>query len=439
MKKKCLILILFLFVASVGSSQNFDKAKLDSYFDAFEAGDRFMGSVAVSKNGELIYTRSLGYTDVGNKNKANKNTKYRIGSISKTFTAALVLKGVEEGKIDLNQSIDKFFPEFPNASNITVLQLLQHRSGIHNFTDDENYLSWNTMPKPEKEMVDIIIKGGSDFEPNSKSDYSNSNYVLLSYILEKTFKKPYFKILSENITQPLDLNNTYLPNNANKDGEESNSYSWRGKWVLEADTDVSIPMGAGGIVSTPVDLVTFSDALFGGKIVNDESLKQMETVKDNFGLGLFPIPFGKKRGWGHSGAIDGFSSVFTYFPDGDISYALTSNGTNVNNNDISIAVLSAVYGVPYEIPEFYNIELTSEDLDQYVGIYSSSDIPLKITITKEDGSLIAQATGQSSFPLEATGQDKFGFSPAGVVLEFTPEESTMVLKQGGGVFTFKKE
>jgi D-alanyl-D-alanine carboxypeptidase len=102
-------------------------------------------------------------------------------------------------------------------------------------------------------------------------------------------------------------------------------------------------------------------------------------------------------------------------------------------------VLSAIYNKPYEIPEFKNINLTSEELDRYSGVYSSAQIPLKITVTKSNLSLIAQATGQSAFPLEATGKDIFRFEQAGIVMEFNPTEKKMILKQGGGQFLFTKE
>ena len=439
MAQKILLGIAMVFFVQMGFTQDFNKSKLDTYFNALETHNKFMGSVAVSQEGKIIYTKSVGFADVDSLKKADENTKYRIGSISKTFTAVLIFKGVETGKIDLDQKIDKYFPTIPNAEKITIQQLLYHRSGIYNFTNDEDYLTWNTEPKTEKEMVDIIAKGGSDFEPGSKSEYSNSNYVLLSFILERTFKKPYAEILKEYIAQPLGLKSIYLGGKISVKNNESKSYNWMGNWILESETDMSVPLGAGGIVSTPSDLVKFSDALFGGKLIKEESLRQMERVKDDYGMGLFQVPFGNKKGFGHTGRIDGFSSVFIHFGDGNISYALLSNGTNFNNNDISIAVLSAVYNEPYEIPQFITLALSSEDLDKYLGVYVSSEVPLKITITKDNTTLIAQATGQPSFPLEPTEKDKFKFDPAGVVLEFDPSEKTMVLKQGGGTFTFKKE
>ena len=383
MTKTILTTALLLTLGQIGFSQNFDKTKLDNYFNAIEQNNKFMGSVAVSKNGEIIFTKSTGFADVENNLKATEKTKYRIGSISKSFTAVLTLKAVEEKKIDLNQTIDKWFPSITNAKEITVKHLLSHRSGIHNFTDDKDYLTWNTQPKTETKLIEIIQKGGSDFKPDSKAEYSNSNFVLLSYILEKIFAKSYSDLLQEFIVKPIGLTNTYVFGKINPNNNECKSYSFSGTWKLETETDFTIPLGAGAITSTPSDLTKFADALFGGKLLKTESLEIMKTVEDGYGIGLFQIPFYKNIGYGHTGGIDGFSSVYSHFADDKISYALISNGTNINNNDISIAVLSAVYDKPYEIPVFTTYILTSEDLDKYLGVYASKQIPLKITITKD--------------------------------------------------------
>lgn len=440
MRKTILTTLLIGTLSQIGLAQtNFDKTKLDNYFNVLEENNKFMGSVAVSKNGEIIYSKTVGFADVENNVKATENSKYRIGSISKSFTAVLVLKAVEQKKLDLNQTIDKWFPTIKNAKEITVKHLLSHRSGIHNFTDDKDYLTWNTQPKTEKEMIEIIAKGGSDFNPDSKAEYSNSNFVLLTYILEKTFAKSYSDLLQELIVKPIGLTNTYVFGKINTEKNECKSYNFAGTWKLETETDFTVPLGAGAIISTPRDLTKFADALFGGKLLTTKSLEIMKTVKDGYGIGLFQIPFYKSIGYGHTGGIDGFSSVYSHFADEKISYALTSNGTNINNNDISIAVLSAVYDKPYEIPVFTTFNVTSEDLDKYLGVYTSKQIPLKITVIKDGNTLIAQATGQSSFPLEATEKDKFKFDQAGVVLEFNPTDKTMILKQGGGQYTFTKE
>ena len=439
MKKTILTTALFLTLGQIGFSQNLDKTKLDNYFNALEQNNKFMGSVAVSKNGEIIYIKSIGFADIENKVKATENSKYRIGSISKSFTTVLILKAVEQKKLNTNQTIDKWFPTIKNAKKITVNHLLSHRSGIHNFTDDKDYLTWNTQPKTEKEMIEIIAKGGSDFNPDSKAEYSNSNFVLLTYILEKTFTKSYSDLLQEFIVKPIGLKNTYVFGKINPSNNECKSYSFSGSWKTETETDFTVPLGAGAITSTPSDLTKFADALFSGKLLTNESLEIMKTIKDGYGIGLFQIPFYKSVGYGHTGGIDGFSSIYSYFSDDKISYALISNGTNINNNDISIAVLSAIYDKPYEIPVFTTFTLTSEDLDKYLGVYASKQIPLKITISKDGNTLIAQGTGQPAFPIEATEKDKFKFDQAGAKFEFNLTAKTMILFQGGGQINFTKE
>lgn len=439
MKKYILILLALGFMSQFALAQSFDKAKLDQYFDALETNNRFFGSVAVSQHGNIIYSRSLGYADFESGQKANNNSKYRIGSISKTFTAVLIIKAVEEKKLSFDQTIVGYFPNFKNAEKITIEQLLRHRSGIHNFTSDEDYLSWCTTPKTEKEMTDIIAAKGSDFEPDSKEEYSNSNFVLLTYILEKTYMATYADLVQKYIAEPIGLKNTRLGTTIQPQNNECYSYSFSGNWKKEMETDISIPLGAGGIVTTPEDLVKFSDALFAGKLIKMESLEQMKSVKYHYGMGLFPIPFFDKTGYGHTGGIDGFSSVFSHFGSDGLSYAMISNGTNFSNNDISIAVLSAVFNQPYEIPTFTSIQLTDNDLEAYLGEYSSQELPIKISIFIENHLLMAQGTGQSAFPLEATEKDKFKFVAAGIELEFNTIEKTMTLKQGGKDFSFKKD
>lgn len=442
MKKLILLIFMIGLVVQKGFTQTFDKMKLDNYFVALEANNKFMGSVAISKNGTIIYTKQIGYADIEGKIKPNTDTKYRIGSISKTFTTVLVFKAIEEGKLKLTDQIDKYFPTVKNANKITVSDLLYHRSGIHNFTANEDYLKWNTEKKTEPEMIEIISKGGSDFEPDTKSEYSNSNFVLLSYLLARVYKKDYAVLLNERIVKPLGLKHTYYGKKTDLKDNECTSYSFKGSWTKEAETDMSIPMGAGAVVSTPSDLTKFADALFNGKLLPPGDLEQMETIKGTFGMGLLKVPFNELFGYGHTGGIDGFTSVMYHFAQDNVSIAMTSNGTNFDNNQIAIALLSAAYNKPYEVPTFKTFktfEVTSEELDRYLGVYASIQIPLKITITKNDKTLVAQASGQPSFALEAMEKDKFKFDLAHVVLEFNPAGKTMVLKQGGGVFNFSKE
>ena len=165
----------------------------------------------------------------------------------------------------------------------------------------------------------------------------------------------------------------------------------------------------------------------------------MKTTKDGYGYGLIQIPFYESIGFGHTGGIDGFSSVYAHFPDQNISFALISNGTNFNSNNIAIAVLSAIYGESYEIPVFTSYDVSSEELDQFIGVYTSDRISLKITFTKKDKILVAEAPGIPASALQAVKKNVFTLDQSAARFVFDPENNTMTLTQGGAEFKFTKE
>lgn len=439
MTTKNLLFLCLSLLSLTAFSQEFNKVKLDQYFDAIAKSNQFMGSVAIAKDGTLIYSRSIGFADVANKLPANDSTKYRVGSISKTFTAILVLKAVDDNKLTLDQPIAKWFPKIKNANTITVSQLLQHRSGIHNFTSLKSYLTWNTSPKTEKQLLDTIVAAGIDFEPGTKFSYSNSNYILLTQLIQKIYKQSYASLIQEKITGPLGLKDTYVGGKISTGKNEAKSYKLAGAITEDSETDSSITTGAGAIVSTPSDLVKFSDALFRGLILHPETFNKMTELKDGYGYGLVTIPFFEKQGFGHTGGVDSFSSIFIHFADQNVSYALCSNGSSMKNNDIHIAVLSAVYNRAFTMPQLSSYTPDPATLDSYPGTYSSQDIPLKLTISRADNTIIAQATGQPSFPLTPSAAHQFKFEPAGVEIIFDPAEKTLLLKQGGRDFKFKRD
>lgn len=435
-KTRHIILILTLF-ALKSFGQGVDTNKLNLYFDSLEKHNKFMGSVSLLIGNNFIYKRQTGYSNVAPQSRPNDSTKYRIGSISKTFTATLVFHAIDDGKLTLNKSIKKWFPKIKNSKDITIENLLNHSSGIHNFTSDLAYQGYFTETKSESEMLDIIVKAGSDFEPSSKAVYSNSNYVLLSYILEKLYKRSYSELLNIHIVNKLNLNNTFYGKQINPDNNECFSYTFDEEWKKQSETDLSIPIGAGAIVSTPNELNLFAKALFNGLLISQNSLEKMKSISSGFGMGIFKIPFQNKTSFGHNGGIDGFSSSFGYFPEEKCGFSLMSNGSNYDNNKIVLTLLKCMFKEPFEIPEF--IVLTSDQLDQYVGVYSSSEFPLKITISKKGASLKAQATGQAEIPLEPNEQDVFTFEPAKIEIKFNPLNNEMTLKQGPGNYVLKKE
>lgn len=439
MLKKLLFLSAISFSATVFSQTNV-KQKLAGYIDSLFVHHKVMGSFAFAENDRPTFIKVVGFADVEKNQKANVNTQYRIGSISKTFTAVLIMKAFEEKKISLDQKLSEFYPEIPNAENISIENLLQHRTGIHNLTSEAEFWQYNTKPQTESSLISIIKKYKSDFEPGSKHEYSNSNYILLGFILEKIYKKPYAVLLKDKITKPLKLALTEVGGKIDPSKDQAKAYQFiNGKYVTSSETDMSIPIGAGNIISTPRDLLTFILGLENGKLVKKSSLEKMKTFVDDYGYGLVKVPFDKYSGFGHTGGIDNFSSALFYFPDLKIATAFSTNQSEMDTNDISIKMIETAMGKDFEMPNFKTYEISENDLQKFTGTYSSKDVPLKISIFIEDKKLMAQATGQSAFPLEAISETSFKFDMAGIVIDFYPAKKQFVIIQGGTKNTFTKE
>lgn len=419
----------------------FDVARMDSLFMHIEQHDKGMGSLSIFSNGTEVYNNTLGMANRELQLEPDAETKYRIGSISKIFTASIILQLVDEGVLQLNTPLSAYYPEIENAERITIEMLLQHRSGIFNFTSAPEYTSYMEQPITREGMLEKIKSNRNVFEPNARYEYSNSNYILLTLIAEKITGQAYATLVRQRVCEPCSLANTYYGGPISADRNEAQSYrKGVNGWGLATETDMSIPMGAGAIVSTPHDLNQFLNCLFTQPLISETSLNEMTNIADGYGLGVTQIPFGTKRAYGHDGGIDGFISMSYYFPQERVAVSYTGNGVDMAVNDILIGMLSIYFERNYTFPDFSPaISVTAEELEAYLGVYSSPSFPLKVTISKNENTLIAQAAGQSSFPLEAYGQHRFRFNPAGVQMEFKPEESIMVLQQAGRAFELKKE
>ena len=439
------LIILFLPLTSGLSSchaqdPDFDHVKMDSLFARIEKFNKGMGSISIFRDGKEVYQKAYGYADAGNHIPATAETRYRIGSISKSFTASIIMQMVDEKKLTLGTKLSKFYPQIPNADSITIEELLRHRSGLYNFTSAPDYTQWMEKPVTEEGLIRKFIENGTNFSPDARMEYSNTNYVLLGFIAEKVDGKDLHEILKKRITAPLKLKDTYYGGKIDPKNNEAYSYQYQDGWKPATETDMSVPGGAGAVVSTPADLNIFLHALFNGKLVSENSLDEMKKMVEGYGMGLIRMPFYDQWAYGHTGGIDGFQSNAAYFPDEKVSFAFTGNGMVMGMNDILIGALSIYFGKEYALPEIRPaITLKSEDLDQYLGVYGSPSFPLKVTITKNVNVLIGQATGQSSFILEAFDTDKFRFEPAGIEMDFYPSGDKMILKQAGQEFELKRE
>lgn len=439
------ILFLFVLSAAIGNAinaQTINKARLDSLLDVITANNKNMGSVTISQNGQIVYQRCIGNAAIDSPATipATAKTKYRIGSISKMFTGVMVMQLVDEGKLTLATTLDKFYPQVPNAAKITIGMMLSHHSGLHNFTNDPAYMTYMLAPQTHEQMLTRIAAMKPDFEPGTKGEYSNTNFVMLSYIIEKVTKKTYPELVKQRVVNKIGLKDTYYGVKTNTANNEALSYTYTGnKWGKFMETDMSIPTGAGSMVSTSTDLDRFIEALFAGKLVKPISLELMKTMKDNYGLAMFKKDIKGKVYYGHGGAIDAYRSELAYFPAEKLAVSYTSNGGSYDPPKILQGVLSICFNQPYNIPTFKTLALKTADLDKYLGVYASPDFPVKITMTKGYTTLIGTAAGQSAIKFDAVAKNVFEFEPYDIHLEFDTEKGQFTLTQRGKITVFTRE
>ena len=437
MKKIFLFLAFSLSINSFGQSET-KFGKIDSLLTYLASNDKFMGSVAIQENDQIVFEKSYGFADIKGKKRANSKTKYKIGSITKTFTAVVVMQLVEEKKLTLETKLSDFYPEIKNANKITINDLLSHSSGIYSFTDDADYKTYATKPQTKSQLLEKIKAGKVQFEPNAKAEYSNSNYVLLGWIIEDVTKSSYQSNIESRIINKIGLQNTGFSPNTNSANNEAFSYHMTGKtWEEARKEDMSIPGGAGAIIASASDLTKFISALFSGKLLKQPSLESMATIENGFGKGLFMMPFGERKFFGHTGGIENFSSTLGFYPKEKLAIALLDNGQGYGMNDIMIGIFSIYYKMPYRFPNVKTADVPVSTLKKYEGTYSAANFPMKIAIKEENGVLICQATGQESFSLNALSETKFGFDPAGLELVFATDSMTIL--QGGQQFKLTKE
>lgn len=421
-------------------NREINTAKLDDYFNYISQNKQGIGSISIFRKGKEVYKKDFGQNQLPNV-KWDSDTRYQIGSISKLFTAVMLMQQFEKGKLNINDKLSKYYPNLPNADKITLETMLNHTSGFGDYVG-ENYQWLFKKPVGDKAILETIKAQGVEFQPGEKTRYSNSGYYLLSRILEKVAKKPYNVLLKENITSKARMINTFSvldnPKNVFKSYENE-----KGIWKEKEDFDFHNCIGLGDIVSTPNDLNVFINALFNGEFVKKETVDRMMPKPGKpFGLGIMAVPFYNQVSFGHGGDTAGSHSITAYSKKEDYSVSMVVNGEEYPHNDLSIAVLSILYNEDFDYPKFDIANETAVydgKLKKYIGDYTSHDIPLDLKIFVKDEKLFGQGKGQPEFPLELAENDQFRFEKAGIQIHFFPEKNQMQLLQNGKTYTFTKK
>jgi CubicO group peptidase (beta-lactamase class C family) len=303
-------------------------ARLDQVVQPYAAKKEFMGSVLVARDGAVLLSKGYGFADLEWDIPNSPSTKFRLGSITKQFTAASILLLEERGKLKVEDPIKKHMPDAPAAwDKITIFNLLTHTSGIPSFTSFPDYQATEAMPTSAGKLVARFRDKALEFQPGEKWNYSNSGYVLLGYLIEKISGEPYSKFVQDNIFTPLGMQDSGYDSNAAIIPHRASGYTPHDGGMVHAGyIDMTIPHAAGALYSTTGDLLRWERGLFGGKLLSAESLRKMTApFKSDYAFGLGVKAVNGRKAISHGGGIEGFNTFLAYYPDDKLTVVVLAN------------------------------------------------------------------------------------------------------------------
>ena len=307
--------------------------KIDSMMRALADSSKFSGSVLVSDGDAVVYKRAYGYSDLGRNKRNNTSTKFRIGSLTKQFTALLIMQLVEEGRVSLDDKVTQYLPVLSLNTTATIKQLLHQTSGITDYTEMEACIPAINKPSVTPWLLaDCFNLLEEEFTPGTQFSYSNTNYYLLGLVIEKVTNKSFGAVLNEKILRPLKMKNTGYITSRSKGFAKG--YGLAGNNLVESTIiDYDIAYAAGGMYSTVEDLYKWHTSLTTDKLLTQESLEQIFAQNDEvdpsyYGFGWFVEDnywkFETSRAF-HEGGIDGFSACIDRYPAEGICIVVLSN------------------------------------------------------------------------------------------------------------------
>lgn len=412
---------------------------MDAVARSHTEGDRFMGNVLVARDGNVVFEKSYGWANLELKVPHTGASRFRIGSVTKQFTAAAILLLEEKGKLRVDDPVARYISEAPAAwKEVTLFHLLTHTSGIRSFTDLPGYASWKLLPEGPEQTFGHIRDLPLEFTPGEQHKYSNSGYVLLGWIIERVSGQRYGEFLRENIFAPLGMNDSgYDEATALVPPRAAGYVPGPGGPVNAPFVDMHVPHGAGALYSTAADLLRWTQGLFGGKLLTAASLEKLTTpFKNNYAFGLGVSRPGSRKSYSHGGGIEGFNAHLAYFPEGKVTVVVLANvnGPAFTQLGAQLAALAFEERVVLA-SERREIEVPAAGLQRYVGVYRLTPTTTN-TIRFADGRLTTQLTGQSAFPIYPESERKFFLKVVDAQIEFVTDGQGRVTHllqhQGGG-------
>ncbi|MDM1395862.1 beta-lactamase family protein [Myroides odoratimimus] len=341
------ILLLVLMLSSVVFGQEIQKYKLDHYLDEVSKNNTEAGSLSIFKKGEEVYHKDFGHDNLPD-TSSDENKMYQIGSVTKLYTAVIIFKLIEEGKLELTTKLSDFYSDMPNADRITIKNLLDHSSGLGSYVV-KNGEVWVTEKVTEQEILNLIKEQGVKFAPDTDRAYSNSAYYLLTKIIEKVTDKPYHLLINQYIVNPLQLKSTYSAKSMPIYVHKPYQFEY-GKWVEMVDINPMNIIGVGDLTTTTKELNIFIYNLFQGKVITSASLESMlpKKIEGKYGRGIMHLVYDDVCFYGHGGDTLGTHTMLVYNPDDEVSIAYSSNAQQVPN-EVFLSIVNMLYHKEYKL------------------------------------------------------------------------------------------
>jgi CubicO group peptidase (beta-lactamase class C family) len=410
---------------------------IDELLRAYAKQNAFNGTALVAQQGKILIDKGYGYKNLSLKTPNDSDTRFQVGSLTKQFTAVIILQLAEKHLIDLHDSVSKYLPDFPHGNEIKIENLLNHTSGIQDYVHDSLFQrrGW-TNPISVDSLVYFFNSKPFHFVPGEGFEFSNSGYILLGMIIERVTGKPYYKVVRENIFQPLHMNHSGFDFRSLNPSLQALGYYG----ISGTIADSSVLFASGSMYSTAKDLYLWDQALYTQKMLHDSSLaKAFTAYKSKYGFGWIIDSSNGKKAEMHEGVVLDYSSFMVRVPDDGICIILLDNHQSQALVRIAEDINSILNNQPYDWPiQRVEINLDPLILEHYVGQYElASDFFISVTL--EHGQLMAQATGQEKVQLYAEKENLFFTKIIDIQFEFLSNSEAkinrLILHQNGEPYT----
>jgi len=393
-----LLILIFMQLVATGllraQSRSIEQL-IDQYLDPYVKSNNFSGTVYLAKSGKALYEKSFGKAIAEWSVPNSNDTKYHLASVSKPFTSTSILLLEQQGKLNVTDPVSKYLPDFNQGNKITIYHLLSHTSGVVNINDFPEYDAWSLTSMPLDSIVKAFQKKSLLFEPGTKYSYSNSNYNVLAYIIEKVSGKKYGEFLKENIFDVVKMSNTrhhdnpsaIIPNIATGYSPDGRKDFKRAPYL-----DWTIKTGNGSLYSTVEDLAKFDRALPSEKLLTKAAKEKMFTPNlSEVGYGWYLKPHLKRKRTYITGRSPGFSTYFGRYPDDEVCIIVLSNSYISSTKEIGESIASILFHEPYVKRILKDDSFDSEKIKQFIGSYQfGADFfrpNFKLEITEDHGKL----------------------------------------------------